>query len=158
LALRTLIVPLVPLFTPFHKFEMDCPLASPSVTFQALIVLVPLLVTVTSAWNPPGHEFTSRYAARQPPGWPGLVDVVLGGWLVVVVVDDGGRLVVVVVLDGGFPAFSAARTASYAGFLLPLPSNSRGVPLARQESGSRMPHTVMPAQRATARQALTTVR
>ena len=45
----------------------------------------------------------------------------------------------------------------YACFLLPLPSNSSGVPLARQESVSRMPHTVMPLQRATARQSRVTL-
>jgi hypothetical protein len=44
----------------------------------------------------------------------------------------------------------------YAGFLLPLLSNSSGVPLARHESLSRIPHTVMPLQRVTFRQAWTT--
>ena len=38
--------------------------------------------------------------------------------------------------------------------MLPEPSKSSGVPDVRQESLSRTPHTVMPVQRETARQAL----
>lgn len=60
-------------------------------------------------------------------------------------------------LAGGVPEpeWRAFMTAVYAGFGLPLSSNSRGRSSRRQESLSRMPHTVMPVHRATARQALT---
>ena len=61
--------------------------------------------------------------------------------------------------EGPGPAlFSASKVELYAAFLLPLQSNSSGVPLERHESQSRTPHTVMPLQRATARQSLTTLR
>jgi hypothetical protein len=49
----------------------------------------------------------------------------------------------------------AVSVALYAGFLLPLRSNSSGFSPLRQESLSRMPQTVMPVQRATFMQALT---
>src|SRR5688572_6641682 len=58
----------------------------------------------------------------------------------------------------GFALFSASSVELYAAFLLPLHSNSSGVPLERHESQSRTPHTVMPLHRATARQSLTTLR
>src|SRR5688572_29886225 len=51
----------------------------------------------------------------------------------------------------------ALRVEVYAAFLLPEESNSSGFWPVRQESLSRMPHTVMPLQRATARQARVTV-
>jgi len=54
-------------------------------------------------------------------------------------------------------AFSTSRTALYAAFLLPPPSNSSGFSPARQESLSRTPHTVMPTQRDTFRHALVTL-
>ena len=55
------------------------------------------------------------------------------------------------------PALSAFSTEVYAAFLLPVPSNSSGFSPVRQESLSRMPQTVMPVHRDTARQALVTV-
>ena len=53
-------VPVVPVLTPLQRLLMDCPLASPSVTVQLVMVVEPELPTVTSAWKPPGHELTSR--------------------------------------------------------------------------------------------------
>src|SRR5581483_12476167 len=44
-------------------------------------------------------------------------------------------------------ALRALRTEVYAGFLLPLLSNSSGLSLERQESLSRTPQTVIPTQR-----------
>ncbi len=58
----------------------------------------------------------------------------------------------------GVALLSAFRTELYAAFLLPLVSNSSGEVLApSQESLSRTPQTVMPVQRGTARQSLTTL-
>ena len=57
---------------------------------------------------------------------------------------------------GLLPALRAFRTEVYAAFLLPVPSNSSGFWPVRQESLSRMPQTVMPVQRTTARQARVT--
>src|SRR6185436_9830453 len=54
-------------------------------------------------------------------------------------------------------AFSASRIAVYAAFLLPPPSNGSGFSPERHESLSRTPHTVMPTQRGTLRQALVTL-
>ena len=58
---------------------------------------------------------------------------------------------------GVVPALRALRVAVYEAFLAPDAVNSSGFSPVRQESLSRMPHTVMPVHRVTARQALTTV-
>jgi hypothetical protein len=50
--------PLV-VIVPFHSWVMVWPLPSVHPTVQALIAEVPA-VTVTSPWNPPGHELTVR--------------------------------------------------------------------------------------------------
>lgn len=52
-AFLTLTAPLVPLFTPFHRLLMVCPLGSVRPTVQPLIADDPLLATVTFAWKPP---------------------------------------------------------------------------------------------------------
>lgn len=48
----TVIAPVVPLFTPFHRLLMVCPLASVSFTVQLLIADEPA-VTVTLPLKPP---------------------------------------------------------------------------------------------------------
>src|SRR5689334_14453210 len=100
-------------------------------------------VTFTVATKPPFHWLSEIVAVHPLPVGGG--EVVVGGGVGEVVV--GGGVVV--------PLFKASRAAVYAAFLFPLPSNSSGVPLARHESESRMPHTVIPLQRVTARQART---
>lgn len=40
---------------PFQSWLIVCPLGSVQRTVQAFMVAASLLVTVTSAWNPPGH-------------------------------------------------------------------------------------------------------
>src|SRR4051812_20211609 len=71
----------------------------------------------------------------------------------------GGGVVVGGALDGPVPvgpgvaALRAVRTEVYAAFLLPPPSNSRGLSLDRHESLSRTPQTVMPMHRGTLTQA-----
>ena len=74
----------------------------------------------------------------------------------------GGGVVAGVVVGGVVlggvgvpPAVIAFSTDVYAAFLVPEPSNSSGLSM-RQESVSRMPQTVMPVQRETARQARVT--
>src|SRR5690349_1830074 len=94
-------------------------------------------VTFTVATKPPVHWLSETVAVQPSP---------VGGGGVVVVGGGGG----VVVLGGGVvPPFRASKAAVYAAFSLPLPSNSSGVPLARHESESRIPQTVMPLQRVT---------
>jgi hypothetical protein len=58
--LRTLTAPLVPVFTPLHRLVMVCPLASVMRTVQPFSAAVPLLRTVTSAWNPPLQLLATR--------------------------------------------------------------------------------------------------
>src|SRR5262245_33700227 len=62
---------------PFHSWLSTWPSPKTSVTVQLVVVVVPVLVTVTSPWNPPGHWLATRYAATQPWLGPGLV-LVLG--------------------------------------------------------------------------------
>src|SRR5881394_965666 len=70
-------------------------------------------------------------AVQLPP--PGVVVVVVGVVVVVVgvVVGPVGVVVGVAVVP---PALRAFSTELYAAFLLPLPSNRRGLSLDRQES------------------------
>lgn len=56
LALRTLIVPVVPVLTPSHMLASVCPPANINRTVQPLRTAEPLLVTVTLRWNPPSRE------------------------------------------------------------------------------------------------------
>ena len=59
-AFLTVIEPLEPVLTPFHRLEMACPLAIVIFTVQPLTVDEPPLLTVTSPWNPPDQLLTSR--------------------------------------------------------------------------------------------------
>src|SRR5262245_58366970 len=124
---------------------MAWPLANCQVTVHEPIAVDPA-VTFTDAWKPPCHWPTMVYAAAHERGPPpgGLDGGLFGGRLPAGVLGGvvGGLLT-------GVPEPSAVSTASYAGFLLPLLSNSSGFWPVRHESLSRMPHTVMPEQRAT---------
>src|SRR5262245_55862938 len=62
--------------TPFHTLLNVTPDPRVSATVHRWMVVVPVLVTVISPWNPPLQLFTSRYTALQRP-----VD---GGWVVAV--------------------------------------------------------------------------
>src|SRR4051812_39228539 len=87
----------------------------------------------------------------QPAVVPGFGPAVVGPAVVgPAVVGPAVGPAVVVGPDVGGAALSALRTDVYAAFLLPLPSNSRGLSLERHESLSRTPHTVMPMHRETA--------
>jgi hypothetical protein len=72
---------------PPQSWLMLCPLPNVHVTCQLVVAFVPVLVTVTEAWNPPGHWLVTVYTARHPAPEGG---VVVGGGEVV---GDGGALV-----------------------------------------------------------------
>ena len=60
----------------FQYWVIVCPLGNVQVTRQPLMVVVPVFVTFTCAWKPPGHWFTKLYAAAQVPvpPWDGVTD------------------------------------------------------------------------------------
>jgi hypothetical protein len=126
---------------PFQVVLIDCGEVTATTTDQ---LLAPLTVTVVLYRSPQTVPAVTDVVQVLPPG---------GG---VVGLPPGGG--VVGLPPPGLPLFSAVRTASYAGFFWPLPLNSSGLSPDRHESESRTPHTVMPLQRETARQSLTTLR
>src|SRR5262245_4688663 len=127
------------------------------------MVELPLFVMLTGWMTyPVAHWVCTTPAAEQVPGGPVVGGALVGGRLVVGGALVGGRLVVggaPVVVGGALvgPTFRALRTLVYAGFLLPLASKSSGDSPLRHELLSRMPHTVMPAQRGTAMQSAATL-
>src|SRR5262245_26748330 len=66
--LTTCTAPVVPVFTPFHRFVMVVPLGRFTVTRQPVIALAPA-VTFTLATKPPSHDLLTLNAAEQvrPP-------------------------------------------------------------------------------------------
>ena len=156
LANRT--VPLLPLAWAFQALLTAEPDGRVSATDQPVIAADPA-VSRTVVTKPPFQALTDVLAVQPwPPGAGELGGGELGGG------ELGGGSLGGPELDGetggelggGVPLFRVFSVEVYAAFLLPLPSNSSGVPLARQESVSRIPHTEMPVQRVTFKQARTT--
>ena len=124
-----------------HELVTVAPDGSGSVTAQALVPLAPA-VTWTVATNPPCHWLSDTDAVQPPSRRRRRAAAAVAAERC----SPAGAGVV-------GPPLSAFSVEVYAAFLLPLPSKSSGLPQARHESLSRMPHTVMPVQRETARQA-----
>src|SRR5690349_102020 len=122
------------LAAPLQVEEIFCGAVTVTTTVQ---VLAPVTVT-EELYRSPQTVPGVNVAVQVPEPVTGAVD---------------GELVGVVVP----PALSASRTDVYAAFLAPEPLNSSGFSPERHESLSRMPHTVTPVQRDTARHALVTV-
>src|SRR5690606_24064189 len=104
---------------------MTCGLLSWTVEDQPLTAVVARMVTVPLKRS--FHFCPSEYVAVQAPEPPG--GGVVGGGVVGSVGSPGSA--------GEPPPLRRLRTEVYACFLLPAPSKSSGVPLARHESLSR---------------------
>ena len=85
---------------PLHSWVMLWPLASVQRTVHPEIAELPAL-TVTVAWNPPGHGLLIDIVAEQAPVVGGVV-VVTGGVVTGGVVVEGGVVVAGGVVVGGF--------------------------------------------------------
>src|SRR5690606_28931975 len=96
------------------QYWVTCwPSVKVNATSQPVIGEVPVLVTLTSAWNPPCHSLITWYAASQPPGGGGGGSVV-GSTVGSPVGSDVGPVVGGVV--GGGLVGTPSSTAASAGY------------------------------------------